>query len=739
MTFQAWRRERLSKPLYRWARGFMPRLSDTERQALDAGDIWWDGALFSGNPDWSQLLATPPARLTDAESAFIDGPVTTLCGMLDDWNINWQRRDLPPEVWAFLRRERFFAMIIPQQYGGLGFSAAAHSEVVRMISSRSAAAAVTVMVPNSLGPGELLLKFGTDAQRDYWLQRLAEGSELPCFGLTSAEAGSDASAMTDQGVVCRETVDGEAVLGIRLNWRKRYITLAPVATVLGLAFKLYDPEQLLGGDTDLGITLALVPMDLPGVSHGRRHLPAMQAFQNGPTEGGDVFVPLDNIIGGQAQIGKGWPMLMSALAAGRGISLPSLAAAATALSARSTGAYARVREQFGIPIGKFEGVQLRLARLAASAYVLDGARRLTCAAIDQGVHPAVISAIVKAHATNRMREAVDDAMDVHAGKAIMDGPRNYLGNLYRAVPVGITVEGANILTRNMIIFGQGAIRCHPWLLQEMLAFEAEDESDGIDAFDQSFWRHVGHATKTLGRAWLRSWSFGWLSRAPVSDSSARHFRGLNRYAASFALLAEVTLLSYGGGLKRKEMVSARMGDILAELYLLSAVLKRWRDEGCQADDRCVLDYAMAAGSARIETAMDAVLSSLPSRALALLVRAILLPLGVQARGPDDGLIQRCAALLLRPSASRERVTAGLFLARGKGDSNGLADLEAAFDAVTAVESIRETLKTRQLTAEQARDQNRISAEQYAALEAADEAVRRVIEVDDYAAETLSRN
>jgi acyl-CoA dehydrogenase len=486
----SFRRDYLTKPIFGWAKGVLPSISATEREALEAGDVWWDAELFSGNPDWKKLLAAPPAKLSPEEEAFLAGPVEELCKITNDWQINWELGDLPPEVWDFMKKHKFFGMIIPKKYGGLGFSAFAHSEVVRKISSRSVTAAVTVMVPNSLGPGELLMQFGTDEQRDYWLPRLAEGREIPCFGLTSPDAGSDAASMKDSGTVIKR--GGE--FAIKLNWHKRYITLGPVATILGLAFKLHDPDHLLGEQEDLGITVALVPTDLPGVEIGRRHLAAMQFFQNGPNKGHGVVIPMSNVIGGQAQVGHGWKMLMSALAAGRGISLPSLSAAGAALSARTTGAYARVREQFNLPVGKFEGVQKRLGSIAATAYVLDAGRRMTCASLDEGRKLAVISAIMKAHATDRMRQAVSDAMDIHAGKAVIDGPQNYLGSLYRAIPVGITVEGANILTRNLIIFGQGAIRCHPYLLKEMLALEDKDRARGLHDFDEAFWNHVWHST-----------------------------------------------------------------------------------------------------------------------------------------------------------------------------------------------------------------------------------------------------
>src|SRR5437870_11957571 len=508
------RRDFLTKPIFAWARTVLPPMSDTEREALEAGDVWWDADLFTGNPDWTKLLANPPATLSAEEDAFLNGPVDELCAMLDDWKINWEWRDLPPEAWDFIKKSRFFGMIIPKEFGGLGFSPYAHSEVVRKISTRSVAAAVTVMVPNSLGPGELLMRFGTREQQQQWLPRLASGHDIPCFGLTSPEAGSDAAAMVDSGIICKGDFEGREVLGLRLNWHKRYITLGPVATLLGLAFKAYDPDPPVADQEGPGITVALIPTHLPGVEIGRRHLPAMQVFQNGPNRGRDVFIPMDYIIGGQERLGQGWKMLMTALAAGRGISLPSLSAAGAAYAARTTGAYARIREQFGISISKFEGIEEPLARIAGTAYLVDAARRLTCSALNQGHHPAVISGIMKLHATERMRIVIDDAMDIHGGKAVIDGPQNYLGNLYRSVPVGITVEGANILTRNLIVFGQGAIRAHPYLLAEMNALRDEDRTRGLEAFDKALWSHVGHSIKTLFRAWGRSWSGGLFIKVP---------------------------------------------------------------------------------------------------------------------------------------------------------------------------------------------------------------------------------
>lgn len=732
---QSFRFNRLTRPAYRFAKKAMPPMSATESEAVEAGDVWWDAELFTGNPDWNRLLATPPARLSGEEEAFLAGPVETFCAMLDDWRITWTDRDLSPDAWEFLKANRFFGMIIPKAYGGLGFSAFAHSEVVRKISTRSVAAAVVTMVPNSLGPGELLMQFGTDAQREYWLPRLADGREIPCFGLTSPEAGSDAAAMTDTGVVCREMIDGQEVVGIRLNWHKRYITLGPVATVLGLAFKLRDPELLLGGEENIGITVALVRTDAPGVEIGRRHIPCFQMFQNGPNSGRNVFIPIDDVIGGRERVGQGWRMLMSALAAGRGISLPSLSAAGASFAAHTTGAYARIREQFHVPIGKFEGVQEKLAQIAGIAYVLDAARRLTCAGLDQGHHPAVVSGIMKLHATERMRIALNDAMDVHAGKAVIDGPHNYLGNFYRAIPVGITVEGANILTRCLIIFGQGSIRSHPYLLKEIQALANVDEEAGLLEFDRHFWPHVGHAVKTLFRAWGRTWTGGLLAPAPRAGAAKGFYRKLGQYSAGFALAADLAFLSMGGVLKRRELISARFGDILSELYLLSAALKRWDDEKRQHADLPLLRYCLESGFRTIENSFAAIFANLPNRPVAWLLKLLILPLGVRSPGPSDALMARCADILIEPSATRDRLTSGLY--RGGGD-DGLARLDRAFTWVTQTEVIRDKLKKAGETDwRKARDGGLISADEAYRLEETEKAIAAVIEVDDFSPEDLA--
>jgi acyl-CoA dehydrogenase len=731
----SFRRDFITKPIFSWARGVLPSMSDTEREALEAGDVWWDADLFTGNPDWSKLLAYSPATLTDEERAFLHGPVDELCAMLDDWKINWEWRDLPPEAWDFIKRHKFFGMIIPKEYGGLGFSPYAHSEVVRKISTRSVTAAVTVMVPNSLGPGELLMRFGTKEQQQRWLPRLADGRDIPCFGLTSPEAGSDAASMIDSGIICKGQFEGREVIGLRLNWHKRYITLGPVATLLGLAFKAYDPDHLVGHEEDLGITVALIPTQLAGVEIGHRHLPAMQVFQNGPNWGRDVFIPMDYIIGGQERLGQGWKMLMTALAAGRGISLPSLSAAGAAYAARTTGAYARIREQFGISISKFEGIEEPLARIAGIAYQLDAARRLTCAALNQGHHPAVISGIMKLHATERLRIAIDDAMDIHGGKAVIDGPQNYLGSLYRSVPVAITVEGANILTRNLIVFGQGAIRAHPYLLLEMNALGEADRAAGLDAFDKAFWKHVGHSFATMFRAWGRSWSGGLFAPAPEAGDATRFYRQLSRYSSAFALCADMALLTLGGALKRKEMLSARFGDILSELYLLSAALKRWQDEGRQAADFPALEWCMASGFRTIESRFAEILGNLPNRFVAGILKFLVQPFGARVLGPTDQIVHQCAQLVLAPSAARDRLTADL---SHVDDDGGVARLEKAFLLVTAAEDISKKMHAARLHDwKEAVKKGVITESEGEKLAAAHEAVSKVIEVDDFAPEALS--
>jgi acyl-CoA dehydrogenase len=722
----------LTKPIHKWAKGVLPALSQTESEALTAGEVWWEAELFSGNPDWSKLHQVKAPKLSDEEQAFFDGPCQELCGMIDDWTINQEAADLPADVWKFLREKKFFGMIIPKSHGGLGFSAFAHSEIIRFISTRSVATAVTVMVPNSLGPGELLHRFGTDDQKNYWLPRLAGGRELPAFGLTSAEAGSDASAMVDDGVICKGDWHGEEVLGIRLNWAKRYITLSPVCTVLGLAFKLRDPDGLLGETKDIGITCALVPTDLDGVETGRRHIPSSTMFMNGPTTGKDVFIPIDHIIGGPEFAGKGWMMLMSALAAGRGISLPSMGCAAIALCAHTTGAYARIRQQFNMPIGKFGGVQARMGRLAADAYAMDAARRLTCAGLDEGLALSVISAIMKAHATFKMREALNDAMDVHSGKAVIDGPSNYLLPLYRAVPIGITVEGANIVTRSLIIFGQGSIRAHPHMLDNMLALQEADQQKSLEMFDKSVWAHISHTTKTLFRAWGRALTGGRFAPAPDAGKATPIYRQLSRWSAAYALTADFLFLTLGGALKREEMISGRMGDILSDMYILSAALKRWEDEGRQEADLPVLNYAATDAFKRIQTALDEVVLNLPARWAAAILRVLTWP-GATQRGPDDRLVVACSNLIYEPSATRDRIVGNIH----KGcERDGVMVLNRCYAKVTEMAPTMKRLRESNKTPQEALQAGILSEAEMKDIEEMNDLVSQVVAVDEYTPEEL---
>jgi acyl-CoA dehydrogenase len=680
------RRPVLSGPFLQQFRRMMPPMSDTEREALEAGSTWWEADLFSGRPDWDKLLAYPTPELSAEEQAFMDGPVDQLCRMIDDWDITEHLHDLPEPVWDFLKQQRFFGMIIPKQYGGLEFSAHGHSSVVMKIASRSITAAVTTMVPNSLGPAQLLLHYGTEEQKQHYLPRLARGEEIPCFALTGPEAGSDAAAMPDRGVVCRQEHDGRQQLGIRLNWEKRYITLGPVATVLGLAFKLYDPDQLLGSQQELGITLALIPTDTPGVDIGNRHFPLNQAFMNGPNRGTDVFIPMEWIIGGQARIGHGWRMLMECLADGRSISLPALSCGGGKLASRATGAYAAVRKQFKTPIGRFEGVAEVLGRIAGNTYAMDAARGLTTLAIDSGEKPSVASAIVKYHLTERMRSVIDDAMDVHGGRAICMGPRNYLGRIYQAIPISITVEGANILTRSLIIFGQGAIRCHPYLLKEM----KHAQHSQLVGFDRALFAHIKLLMSNLVRAVFHGLTGARFAPSPVAGEEAGYYRKLTRLSAVFAITSEAALLTLGGALKRKESLSARLGDVLSHLYLASASLKRFADQGRQPVDRPLLDWALHNALYESQLKLFEVYDNLPSRWLGRLLKWTLFPYGASYRPANDTLLQRAASVILRWGSARERLTEGLFVSDAEHDP--LAQLEVALEKTAAAQGVLSHLR-----------------------------------------------
>lgn len=697
----------------------LPRMSETERIAMEAGTVWWDAALFSGAPPWETLLDFRIRDLSPRERAFLEGPVEELCRMTRDWEVE-RAGDLPPEVWHFIKSRRFFGMIIPEEYGGLGFGARAHSAVIVRLCSRSPAVAVTVMVPNSLGPAELLLRYGTEEQKRHYLPRLAVAEEIPCFALTEPGAGSDAASLRATGVVCRGKFEGREVLGMRLEWDKRYTTLGPIATVIALAFRLRDPERLLGGSEDLGITLALVPARLRGIEIGSRHDPLGIAFLNGPNHGRDVFAPLDCIIGGPGKAGHGWRMLMECLAAGRSISMPSLSAGIAQLSTRVAGSYATVREQFGIPVGRFEGLHELLARIGGHTYLIDSARRLTLGAVDAGERPSVLSAIGKYRSTESMRIVINDAMEVLGGAAITRGPRNPLASSYPMAPIGVTVEGANILTRSLIIYGQGALRCHPWLLEEMAAAKTGD----VPRLDRALSGHLRFFARNAARAIGHAWTGALLARAPRRAIPAvrPYFRQLTRLASAFAFVSDVSLVALGGRIKRMERVSGRLADILASMYLASAALKRFEDERQPESDLPYLRWACEHEIGRAERTIAELLDNFPVRGVAALLRVLVLPFGVRSKAPSDSLETEAARGLLDDHPARIRLTPDVFVPAP--EEPGLGFLEDALDALVAAAPLR--ARTRELLSDRDR---RLIAEAIAARE-------KALHVDAFAPESL---
>ena len=680
----------VTSPMLGYVKKVLPPMSNTEREAIEAGTVWWDAELFQGSPNWKELLDYPEAGLTEEEQAFCDGPAEELCAMMDDWEITYEANNLPELAWDHIKKHRFLGMVIPKEYGGLGFSAMAHSEVVTKLSARSVSGGVCVMVPNSLGPGELLLHYGTDEQKNYYLPRLSKGEEIPCFALTGPTAGSDAGAMPDYGIVCKGQFEGKEVLGLRVTWEKRYITLGPIATLLGLAFKAYDPDGLMGDKEDLGITCALIPTDTPGVNIGRRHMPLNQAFMNGPNSGKDVFIPMEWIIGGQEMVGQGWRMLMESLSVGRGISLPSSGVAAGKNCSRFVGGYARVRRQFNMPIGKFEGIEEVLGRIAGLTYTMDAGRRLTCAALDQGEKPSVVSAVLKHFNTENMRVVINDGMDIIGGKGICLGPSNFLGRAYQGIPVGITVEGANILTRSMIVFGQGAMRCHPWVIKEIESASLPNRQEALENFDEALRGHIGYAVQNGARSLLHGLTKGRLVKAPIGGKNAKYYRRLTRMSAAYSFLADFAMLFLGGGLKRKEMLSGRFADGLIHMYMASAVLKRFEDTGAPAQDQPLMEWSVRYCLFQTQVALDQILRNFPSTPIGLLLRGIVFPLGRRFRTPNDKLTQLCAEVLMTPNDARDRLTAGIHITRDPSDATGA--IEYAFDCVIAASDAEKKIK-----------------------------------------------
>ncbi len=747
LNFDDFRRDQITARMLAVYRTMLPQMSDTEREALEAGSVWWDGELFSGLPDWQRLMSMPAPRLTKEEKAFLDGPTEELCGMLDDWQISHELGDMPPEIWAYIKEKRFFAMIIPKAYGGLEFSPYANALILKKLSTRSTVAASTIGVPNSLGPAELLLHYGTDEQKQRYLPGLASGDEVPCFALTSPQAGSDAAALIDSGVVCKGQWEGSEIIGIRLNWNKRYITLAPIATVLGLAFKLRDPDGLIGDVKDYGITAALIPTSTPGVVHGRRHLPLDVPFQNGPTSGKDVFVPLDYIIGGPKMAGKGWKMLVELLSVGRAITLPSSGAGGGQAATFATGAYARIRKQFHLPIGQFEGVGEAISRMAGNTYIMNAAVDVTAGAISQGEKPAVPSAVLKYHCTELARKVANDGMDVQGGKGVMMGPRNYLGRGYMALPIAITVEGANILTRSLIIFGQGAIRCHPFVLRELDAAQDEDQDRGLDAFDDALFGHIGYAISNASRAFVLALTHAKFSEVPVGGPTSRYFQNINRYSAAFALTADFAMLTLGGKLKIKERLSARLGDVFSYMYLASTVLKHYENQGRQPQDLPLVEWSVRTLMYQAQEQLHSFLQNFPNRPVAWLLRALIFPRGRTYSAPSDKIGKDIVDLMINPTAARDRLCAEVY--REEAPHNALGMLQAALVQSVAVEPLEKRLRDAQksgslladylpLQVEEALDKGLLNKDEAAQLVAYHEAVSELIAVDDFDSSEIGR-
>ncbi|SFV26650.1 acyl-CoA dehydrogenase [Devosia crocina] len=734
-------------PVFGAVKSILPKVSRTEQEALDAGTVGWDAELFSGRPDWDKLTTIRPLTLTADEQAFLDGPTETACRMIDDWDIRHNRADLSPELWQFLRENGFLGMLIGKEHGGLGFSAQAQSMIVSKIASRSVAAGITVMVPNSLGPGELLEKYGTPAQKEKYLHRLATGQDIPCFALTGVHSGSDAGGMRDIGVVTKGVWNGQETLGVNLTFDKRYITLAPIATLVGLAFILKDPDNLLGRGEDVGITLALIPHDHPGLDIGRRHYPARQAFMNGPVRGTNMFVPIDYLIGGTDYAGQGWRMLMECLSTGRAISLPAIGSTSIKSTLRATSAYARVRRQFGIPVGTMEGVAEPLGEMVKRAYSFEAARRLTASMVDEGQRPAVIAGLLKYTTTEAMRDSMDDAFDIQGGRAIQDGPSNYLFGAYQALPVAITVEGANILTRTLMTFAQGVLRAHPYLLKEIQAAQNRDRQAGLDAFDQAFGGHTAFMLRNVVASFVHGVTNGAFASSPNDGPMAGWYRKLHRYAQNFALVADWTTVVLGGALKRKQKLSGRMADLLGDLYLMSATLKRFEEEGRITEDRDLVDAIMEDRIASMEKTFGEVFDNFPNPFFATAMRFLCFPLGRHAKRASDRVNYRVVRAVLRPGAFRDRLTTGIYVTTDPDDVTGV--LEDALLKVTEAEEIeaRFVKASRRGVFDRRHDRDAIADAVKAGvindneagiMRAADEATNRAVHVDDFDTDVLKQ-
>lgn len=739
------RRMFLTRFIFNRYKKLQPTLSDTEKEAIAAGTVDWDRDLVKGEPDWKKLLNYPKPELTQEEQQFLDGPASELCALLEPWKINHELMDLPPEIWDFLKTKGFFAFIISKEYGGLDFSAYAIHRVISMISSISVVAGATIAVPNSLGPAELLHKYGTKEQKDYYLPRLAKGLEVPCFALTSPEAGSDASAMPDKGIVCMGEINGEKVLGMRVTWNKRYITLAPIATVLGLAFRAYDPDGLLGDKVALGVTCALIPVTTPGVIIGRRHLPNRTPFQNGPTQGTEVFIPMDYIIGGQERIGQGWGMLMECLAAGRGVSVPSMILGSLKSSIIATNAYSMIRKQFKLQIGKFEGVREAMAVAAGILYITDSSEKLVTSFLAKGQNPAVISAIVKLCVTELGRIALLNCMDIHGGKAIFMGPKNYLTQFYLSMPIGITVEGANILTRSLIIFGQGAIRCHPFTQAEMEACWMSDEKEGLKQFDKAFFEHLNHIMRNAAFSFWNAITFCKFMKVPASPLK-QYLKKFHRFSAVMAVLTDILMFYLGAEFKKKESISSRLADMLCTLYMASAVIKRYHDSDYDPEEYPLVEWSCNYLLYKIEQQVLVTLDNFPNRFIALILKIMIFPFGRGEHKPLDNLDAKVATVLLTPCAARDRLFEGAYL--NPTDNNLVGNMQVLLEKILAAQPVENKILsaidhdiiangTYEVALQNALMAKIITEAEAKKLQEIQDAIRKVVSVDDFSLEELA--
>lgn len=734
------RKQFITQPAFKLIKKQLPPISETEREAIDAGTVWWDGELFSGKPNWNTLLDTGIPSISEHEQDFLDGPVNELCRMSNAWEIEQNSGLVPQRIIDFICDKGFLGMIIPKSYGGMGLSAVAQSEVLIRLSNAGGSVANLVAVPNSLGPGELLIKYGTEEQKDYYLPRLAKGIDIPCFALTGPTAGSDATSIPDTGIVCKGTWEGKEVLGMNLTFNKRYITLAPIATLIGLAFRLQDPDGLLGDTKDYGITCALIPRDTQGMNIGRRHKPTGDTFINGPIEGENVFVPLDFIIGGTKMAGKGWRMLVNCLSVGRAVTLPSIGTSASKRALMGTSAYANVRQQFGLPIGKFEGVQKPLARITGFSYISDAARKQTIQSVDHGQKPSVPSAILKYHCTEMARQSAIDAMDIHGGKAIMEGPKNYIAQLYQSIPVGITVEGANIMTRNLMIFGQGAIRSHPYILKTMELAQAPENEENMRQFDQNLMAHIGFTLRNVSRCLFLGSGFFKDPTTTQHEHLKPYYAHINRLSSVFALTSDVAMLTLGAKLKFREALSARLGDLLSMLYLASMVIKQHEDHQGSKKEWPVVQWSLLYLLHQYQMAFDDLMANLPNKGIAFTLKTLGFGIGRRFTVPKDKLERKVVAAISDDTALRQYLIAGIY--DESVPHNPLAEVNAVFMESLNITPIQKKIKhaikagkikkqSNQAILDDALAQHIITPQEAEQIATYEQHLTRIIQVDDF--------